>query len=125
MHSGMTSQATSQTTQGLFFRPVHPLNFPCRELISETEEPARSWPDVTRVIELYEDEQGLLQLMVCFRSARQPGHIDNVRCYVAGLGARSGADVQQLLQRYPDAGGQCERQMIGVLSKLHGDPVYK
>ena len=122
----MTSHASNHATiTGLFFRPVHPLNFPYKELLNEAEEPAEHWPDLTRVIELYEDLQGRLQLMVCFRSARQPGHIDNVRCYVADLGPRASAgDLTQVLQRHSSAAAQCEAQMLPHLCKVHGDPVH-
>jgi hypothetical protein len=120
----MTTHTTSQATiPGLFFRPIHPLNFPYKELLSESEEPSGSWPAVTRVIELYEDLQGGLQLMVCFRPAKQPGHIDNVRCYVASLGPRSTAgDVGQLAAQCSTAAAHCEAQMLPYLCKLHGDP---
>lgn len=118
-----TASTTELDTGTLFFRPVHPLNFPYSELLFEQEHPSWRWPELTRVVELYVDLHEHLQAMVCFRPAKQPGHIDNVRCYVAPLGRKPAAgDPRQALTDARSAAEACELQMLSVLSKLHGAP---
>jgi hypothetical protein len=116
---------TPVTGTKLYFVPVHPLHYPPQETFSEVEQPAQRWDSLTRICALYEDAQGLLRLKVCFRPERQPGHIDNVRCYSTVLGLRAAfADPRTALPDLKGAAEQCETQMLKVLAKLHGEPQH-
>jgi hypothetical protein len=107
----------------LFFVPVHPLHYPPQETFSELQHPTQHWDAVTRVCTLYEDAEGLLRLNVCFIPERQPGHIDNVRCYTTVLGLRVAfPNPRAALPDLEAAAAQCETQMLKVLAKLHGAP---
>jgi hypothetical protein len=117
------SQATNQPAASkLFFTPVHPLNFPARELLAEAEQPSAHWSGVTRIAELYEDMHGMLCVTACFRPAAQPGNIDNVRCYMAPVGPRQAFADPRSVVDLGAAGARCEEQMLKVLRKVHGAP---
>jgi len=65
---------------------------------------------------------GMLCVKACFRPAAQPGHIDNVRCYMAPVGPRKSFIDPRALVDLAEAGARCEEQMLKVLLKLHGAP---
>jgi len=107
----------------LSFKPVHPLNFPYREIVSETELPSSLWPDLMRVISTYIDVHNDFCVMVCFRRKGWQGNMDLVRCYAATI--RPSAKEANSLGAYggPEiVADMAEEQLADTLSMFYGHP---
>jgi hypothetical protein len=113
----------NDTEPKLQFTPVHPLNFPYREILEESEHPSGRWPHVKRAVSLFIDLEGQSAVMVAFKLADAPGNIDFTRCYTAHLAAQG--DYKNPLATLPDrlaVADQCEAQFAAKLAQFYGEP---
>lgn len=107
----------------LNFQPAHGLNMRARRIISEDEQPARRWPDVTRVVSLYLDVDGDYAAFVCFRPAGQIGNVDKVRCYRGKIGpATAIADPLKAVGGFAELGQLVEDEFAAKLTMFFGEP---
>ncbi len=107
----------------LYFTPVHPLNFPFREILEESEHPSERWPHVKRAVSLFIDLDEMLAVLVTFKLADAPGHIDLTRCYTAKVAPR--AQYKNPLAAFPDrlaVADQCEARFADKLAQFYGKP---
>jgi hypothetical protein len=107
----------------LHFVPVHPLNFPYREILEESEHPSTRWPHVKRAVSLFIDLKAQPAVMVAFKLTDAPGNIDLTRCYTARLAPHS--DYKNPLATLPDrlaVADQCEAQFAATLAQFYGEP---
>jgi purine nucleoside permease len=100
------------------------LNYNLARLLGEQEQPSVRWEGVTRYVMAYVDRQGMLAVLVGFRPGSDPGHIDNVRCFVSLLGLASDFDdPAKVVGPLEDVAKSCEAQWGAELDKLFGkDP---
>jgi hypothetical protein len=107
----------------LQFIPVHPLNFPYREILEESEHPSARWAHVKRTVSLFVSVDDQLSVLVAFKLADAPGNMDFTRCYCAHAAPRAG--YKNPLAAFPDRlalADLCEEQFAGTLAQFYGAP---
>ena len=112
----------NETQLKLHFTPVHPLNFPYREILEESEHPSARWAHVKRVVSLFVDVEDQLCVLVTFKLADALGNMDFTRCYSARVAPRE--MYKNPLAAFPDrlaVADQCEEQFAAKLGQFYGN----